>query len=110
VIQNITLYYQYPYVPHLSSDFDLSDVYLIAYVLLCTGETQSNLKFDKDREIESCQEYKYLEVMFDTSITDDKEIRSRVTQVRECVACLNGMLWSKDIRKYRKLNIYNALI
>jgi hypothetical protein len=24
--------------------------------------------------------------------------------------CLNGVLWSKDIRKERNLNIYNALI
>ena len=24
--------------------------------------------------------------------------------------CLNGILWSKGIRKERKLNIYNALI
>ena len=46
---------------------------------------------------------------FDTSGTDDKEIRSRVIQARKCVACLNGILWSKDIRK-RKLNICNALI
>ena len=29
---------------------------------------------------------------------------------RKCIACLNGTLWSKDIRKERKLNIYNALI
>ena len=29
---------------------------------------------------------------------------------RKCIACLNGILWSKDIRKERKLNIYNALI
>ena len=27
-----------------------------------------------------------------------------------CIACLNGILWSKDIRKERKLNIYNVLI
>jgi len=27
-----------------------------------------------------------------------------------CISCLNGILWSKDIRKGRKLNIYNALI
>jgi hypothetical protein len=26
------------------------------------------------------------------------------------MACLNGILWSKEIRKGRKLNIYNALI
>jgi len=28
----------------------------------------------------------------------------------KCIACLNGILWSEDIRKERKLNIYNALI
>jgi hypothetical protein len=27
---------------------------------LCTGETYCNLKLDKNSEIESCQEYKYL--------------------------------------------------
>jgi hypothetical protein len=42
---------------------------------LCIGETHSNLKLDKNSEIESCQEYKYLGVSFDTSGTDDKEIR-----------------------------------
>jgi hypothetical protein len=47
---------------------------------------------------------------FDTSGIDDKEIRSRVIQARKCIACLNGILWSKDIRKERKLNICNALI
>jgi len=68
------------------------------------------LKLDKDSEIESCQEYEYLGVIFYTSGTDDKEIRSRVIQARKCVACLNGVLWSEDIRKERKLNIYSALI
>jgi hypothetical protein len=42
---------------------------------LCIVETHRNLKLDKDSEIESCQEYKYLEVIFDTRGTDDKEIR-----------------------------------
>jgi len=41
---------------------------------LCIGETHSNLKLNKDSEIEFCQEYKYLGVIFDTSGTDDKEI------------------------------------
>ena len=68
------------------------------------------MKLVKDSEIEFCQEYKYLGVIFDTSGTDDKEIRSRVIQARKCVAWLNGILWSKDIRNERKLNIYNALI
>ena len=68
------------------------------------------MKLHKDNEIEFCQEYTYLGVIFDTSETDDKEIRSRVIQARKCIACLNGILWSKDIRQERKLNIYNALI
>ena len=45
---------------------------------LCIGETDSNLKLDEDSEIQFCQEYKYLGVIFDTSGTDDKEIKSRV--------------------------------
>ena len=68
------------------------------------------MKLDKDNEIEFCQEYKYLGVIFDTSGTEDKEIRLRVIKARKCIACLNGILWSKDIRKERKLNIFNALI
>ena len=39
---------------------------------LCTGETHSNLKLDKDNETELCQEYIYLGVIFYTSGTDDK--------------------------------------
>jgi len=68
------------------------------------------LKLDKNKEFEFCQEYKYLGVIFDTSRTDDKEIKSRVRQGRKYIACLNGILWSKDIRKERILNIYNELI
>jgi hypothetical protein len=78
---------------------------------LCIGETtQNNLKLDKDKEIEFCQEYKNLRVIVDTSRTDDKVIRSRVIQARKCTARLNGILWDKGLRKERKLNIYNALI
>jgi len=59
----------------------------------------SNLKLDKDCEIEFCQEYKYLGVIFDTSGTDDIELRSRVIKARKCIACLNVIMWSEDIRK-----------
>jgi len=77
---------------------------------LRTGEMHNNLKLDKDSETEFCQERKYLGVIFDNSGTDDKEIRLRVIQARKCVACLNGILLSNDIRKDRKLNVYIALI
>jgi len=42
---------------------------------LCIGQTHSNFKLDKDSEIESCQEYKYLGVVFDNSGTDDKDYK-----------------------------------
>jgi len=71
---------------------------------LSTGEKHSNLKLDKDSEFKSCQESKYLGVIFDTSGTDDKEIRSRIIRARKCIACLNGILWSKDIRNKIKSN------
>ena len=77
---------------------------------LFIGKTHNNLKLDENSEVEFCQEYKYLGVIFDTSGIDDKEIISSVIQARKCIACLNRILWSKDIRKERKLNIYNALI
>jgi hypothetical protein len=77
---------------------------------LCTGGTHNNLKLDEDKEVEFCQEYKYLGVIFDTSGTDGKEIRSTVIQAGKCIACLDGIVWSKNTRKERKLNIYNALI
>ena len=62
---------------------------------LCIGKTHNNLKLDKDSKIEFCQEYKYLGVIFDTSGTFDKEIRSRVIQAWKCIACLYGILWSR---------------
>jgi hypothetical protein len=78
------------------------DINLNKTKYLCIGGTNKNLKLGKDNEIEFCQEYKYLGIIFDTSGIDDKGIRFRVTQARKCVACLNGFLWSKGIRKERK--------
>jgi hypothetical protein len=97
--------YLLEYIQRVSQDLPR-----VLYQHVLIGGTHNNLKLYKDNAIEFCQEYKYLGVIFDTSGTDDKEIRSRVMQTRKCIACLNGVLWSKDIRKERKLNIYNALI
>jgi hypothetical protein len=55
------------------------DVNLNKTKYLCIGETtHNNLKLDKDKKTEFCQECKYLGVIFDSSGTDDEEIRSRV--------------------------------
>jgi len=77
---------------------------------LKNSDTRHSLYYSYVATFEFCQEYKYSGVIFDTSGTDNKEIRSSVIQARKCIACLNGILWSKDIRNERKFNIYNSLI
>lgn len=75
------------------------------------GAELSNIKLDNDSDvIEGCKEYMYLGVVFDTTGTDDKEIKKRVTQARRTIGCLNNILWSKEIGKHRKYNIYNTMI
>lgn len=78
---------------------------------LCVGaDQQENLMLEHGDEITVCNDYKYLGVIFDKSGTDDKEIRSRIIQARKAINCLNGILWSKEITKQRKYNIYNTMI
>ena len=48
------------------------DMNFIKSIYLYVGGTDNNLKFDKDKEIEFCEEYKYLGVIFDTSGKDGK--------------------------------------
>ncbi|XP_044749678.1 uncharacterized protein LOC123310275 [Coccinella septempunctata] len=77
---------------------------------LCIGDEKSVLDIGGAEGIQPCEEYKYLGVRFDTSGTDDNEIRSRVTEARKVIGCLNGILWSKNITRSRKFNIYNTMI
>jgi hypothetical protein len=58
--------------------------------VLCARHLQGHLLVSSDNEIEFCKESKYLGVIFDTSGTDDKEIRSREIQARKCIACRKG--------------------
>ncbi|XP_045464765.1 uncharacterized protein LOC123674005 [Harmonia axyridis] len=74
---------------------------------LCIGDQLSELGIGTE-SIQPCEEY--LGVEFDTSGTDDNEIRSRVIEARKVIGCLNGILWSKNITRSRKFNIYNTMI
>jgi hypothetical protein len=60
----------------LKETYDKWDLYmnLNKTKYLYVGEKHSNLRLDKKSEIECCQVYKYLGVIFYTSGTDDKEI------------------------------------
>lgn len=73
------------------------------------GAEPSSIQLDID-EVASCNAYSYLGVEFDTSGKDDREIQKRITQARRIIGCLNGILWSNEIGKQRKYNIYETLI
>jgi hypothetical protein len=56
--------------------FEIKNSNLVYFDFVCfTSVLMLGLK---DSEIESCQEYKFLGVVFDTSGRDDKKIRSTV--------------------------------
>lgn len=38
------------------------------------------------------------------------KIKTRITSARRIIGCINGILWSGDIGKQRKYNIYNTLV
>lgn len=78
---------------------------------LSVGDNEiHNLRIDDSNEIEACEEYKYLGVIFDKKGTDEREIRAKIVQAKKWIGCLNGILWNKHITKRRKYNIYNAII
>lgn len=76
---------------------------------LCVGTTPSNLYLGNAEEIHSCEEYKYLGVLFDSTGIDNREIEHRITQGKRAISCLNGIFWS-NIAKKCKFNIYEAMV
>ncbi|XP_030758794.1 uncharacterized protein LOC115884375 [Sitophilus oryzae] len=41
---------------------------------------------------------------------DDKDIKKRISQARRTIGCLNGVFWSNEAGKKRKINIYQTLV
>ncbi|XP_045463869.1 uncharacterized protein LOC123673432 [Harmonia axyridis] len=73
------------------------------------GAPPQNLQLEKE-EIETCTEYTYLGVEFDSTGKDDKEIKKRITQARRTIGCLNGIWWSSDIGRKQKYTIYETFV
>jgi len=44
--------------------------------------------------------------------TDDQEISNkiRITKAKRIIACLNGILWNKNMTKKRKFNIHETML
>lgn len=57
-----------------------------------------------------------LGIIFNKEGTDDAEIRLKVilkqddNKIRRIIQCLNGILWSTEIGKQRKIRIYESMI
>lgn len=78
---------------------------------LLIGAKLSNISFEKNnQEITPCEAYTYQGVIFDRTGIDNREIQARITQAREIIGCINGILWNSEISKRRKYNIYNTLV
>jgi len=39
---------------------------------------------------------------------DDQEISNGITKARRIIACLNGILWSKNITKKKEFDMYKS--
>ncbi|CAG9841217.1 unnamed protein product [Diabrotica balteata] len=74
------------------------------------GNELSNITLENNEIIMPCDHYTYLGIVFDTTGKDDEEIKRRITQSRKTIGCLNSVLWSHEIGKRRKHNIYESLI
>lgn len=77
---------------------------------LCVGEVATDIVLENQEKISSCNQYKYLGVLFDEQGTDEIEIKTRNMQARRMIATLNGVLWSGEMGKRRKMQIYEVVI
>jgi hypothetical protein len=69
-----------------------------------------NLVMEGNKEVRACKEYKYLRITLNQEGTDDSEINNGITKARRIVACLNDILWSKNIIKKKKFNKYETMV
>lgn len=77
---------------------------------LCIGNEASNLDLENGQNISHCQSYVYLGVTFNEAGTDSQDIDKRIVQAKKIIGCLNGILWSNNISKKRKFNIYETMV
>lgn len=72
------------------------------YLLL--GIQRCHLEEDKGQVVLPSQESEYLGIIFDNTRSDVKEIEKPIVEAKKVKRCLNGILWSKEIREKRNFN------
>lgn len=73
-------------------------------------QNATKIMLENNQEVEVVSEYTYLGVKFDSSGSDNREIRHRINQAKKIIGCLNSIFWNTFIGKKRKYSIYNTMI
>lgn len=73
---------------------------------ICIGGNNEDLVFDDSSVIEACETYDYLGVKIYHSGECAKTLKDRVNKRRATTGILNSILWSGDIKRRNKKNIY----
>jgi hypothetical protein len=66
------------------------------------GTDTNHLELDNGDIITACSEFRDLGSIFTKDVRDTKNICHRVTQARKIICALNGVWWSKDVKKTGK--------
>ncbi|XP_044766420.1 uncharacterized protein LOC123322542 [Coccinella septempunctata] len=76
---------------------------------LCIGQKADSLHLEDNIEIGTCSEYTYLGAQIDHTGRTETEIGLRILKGRRVIGCLNSILWSKNISREKKHQIYNSI-
>lgn len=77
---------------------------------LCVGGDEGNLELEEGKEIKACSKYKYLGFNIVREGTTSEEVGCRIAQGRKLIGALNPLLWSKQIKRETKVQIYNTMV
>lgn len=77
---------------------------------MCIGGIPQKINLEDGRQINHCQEYKYLGMKLTHDGTLDTAIKDRNIQGRRAISMMNGILWDQSISKTNKQRIYNTIL
>ncbi|XP_044755015.1 uncharacterized protein LOC123313968 [Coccinella septempunctata] len=77
---------------------------------MCVGGENEDLMLEGGLKIKSCEDYVYFGTVISQNGRTDKEIQQRINKGRKIIGALNSILWSKEISKQHKRDIYNVTL
>jgi hypothetical protein len=77
---------------------------------MSVGTDTNHLQMDNGDIITGCTKFRYLGTIFTKDGRDIKNICHKVTRVRKITGALNGVWWSKNTTRNRKIMIYDSTV